>query len=59
MKGEVTSRGLVILVRGIPGSGKSTHVETLRRQYEKDTGCGPDFCVCSADKFFMMDGGVR
>lgn len=47
------SKGLVILVRGIPGCGKSTHVEALRKKYEKDTGDGPDFVVCSADKFFI------
>lgn len=51
--------GKVILVRGIPGSGKSHHVEVLRKKYERQTrnpGEKPDFVVCSADHFFMVGG---
>ena len=36
----------VIIMRGIPGSGKSHYV---RENY-------PDAVVCSADEFFMVDG---
>lgn len=49
MKGK--SKGLVILVRGIPGSGKSHHVEELRAKHDKVAN---DFVACSADKFFMQ-----
>lgn len=48
-----TKRGKVILLRGISGSGKSTHVDHLRHKYQRDTGTGMDFFVCSADKYFM------
>lgn len=49
----------VILIRGIPGCGKSTHVEEIRFQYSRAEAIqvhhsiGPDFAVCSADRFFM------
>jgi len=51
------STGRVILVRGISGVGKSTHVEELRRKYERKTrneGEPPDFAICSADNFFYQ-----
>ena len=35
------------IVRGLPGSGKSTFAEAL---------VGSDFLVCEADKYFMQDG---
>lgn len=38
----------VVLMRGVPGSGKSTH----RKQ------CFPDALVCSADDFFVGEDGV-
>jgi hypothetical protein len=50
------SKGLVILVRGVSGAGKSTHVEELRRKYEKrvrNEGDPLNFVECSADKFRM------
>jgi predicted ATPase len=34
------------IVRGLPGSGKSTFAEAL---------VGSDFLVCEADKYFMVD----
>ena len=48
------SKGKVILVRGVSGSGKSHYVGELRSKYEKLTGSGPDFDICSADHFFMQ-----
>lgn len=37
------------LIRGLPGSGKSTLAAKL----------APQFCICEADDFFMVDGGVQ
>ena len=49
-------RNKVILVRGIPGCGKSTQVFALREKYQKATGSGNDFTICSADHYFMVTG---
>ena len=38
------------IVRGLPGSGKSTFAEAL---------VGSDFLVCEADKYFMKDGEYK
>jgi predicted kinase len=38
------------IVRGIPGSGKSTFANNL---------VGSDFLVCEADKYFMVDGEYK
>jgi predicted kinase len=38
------------IVRGIPGSGKSTFALNL---------VGSDFLVCEADKYFMVDGEYK
>ena len=38
------------IVRGLPGSGKSTFAEAL---------VGHDFLVCEADKYFMVDGEYK
>ncbi len=38
---------VLYIVRGIPGSGKSTFAKQL---------VGADFLVCEADKYFMVDG---
>ena len=38
------------LVRGLPGSGKSTFAEAL---------VGSDFLVCEADKYFIVDGEYK
>ena len=38
------------IVRGLPGSGKSTFAKTL---------VGSDFIVCEADKYFMVDGEYK
>jgi adenylate kinase family enzyme len=38
------------IVRGLPGSGKSTFAEAL---------VGSDFLVCEADKYFMVDGEYK
>ena len=38
------------IVRGLPGSGKSTFAEAL---------VGSDFLVCEADKYFMQDGEYK
>jgi predicted kinase len=38
------------IVRGLPGSGKSTFAEAL---------VGSDFLVCEADKYFMFNGEYK
>jgi predicted kinase len=38
------------IVRGIPGSGKSTFANNL---------VGSDFLVCEADKYFIVDGEYK
>ena len=38
------------IVRGVPGSGKSTFALNL---------VGSDFLVCEADKYFMVDGEYK
>ena len=38
------------IVRGLPGSGKSTFAKTL---------VGHDFLVCEADKYFMVNGEYK
>ena len=38
------------IVRGLPGSGKSTFAESL---------VGSDFLVCEADKYFIVDGEYK
>jgi predicted kinase len=38
------------IVRGVPGSGKSTFALNL---------VGSDFLVCEADKYFMIDGEYK
>lgn len=45
----------VIIIRGVSGSGKSTHVEELRKQYDRpirNRNEAPRFAVVSADSFF-------
>ena len=37
------------LIRGLPGSGKSTLAAKL----------APQFCICEADDFFMVDGEYK
>ena len=41
---------VMVIMRGLPGSGKSTVTETFRCQ---------GFAVCSADDFFMVGGEYR
>ncbi|XP_067932550.1 2',3'-cyclic-nucleotide 3'-phosphodiesterase-like [Watersipora subatra] len=43
------NRPLLILMRGVPGSGKSTIVQHLMHRLKTDA-------VCSADQYFMRDG---
>lgn len=38
------------IVRGLPGSGKSTFAEAI---------VGSDFLVCEADKYFMVNGEYK
>lgn len=42
----------VILVRGIPGAGKSTYVRKLRAEHE---ALGYEVVTCSADDFFIHE----
>ena len=50
----IRSNHVMFLMRGLPGSGKSTLVNAIKSVYAKNaTG---DFLVCSADNFFMIDG---
>lgn len=43
----------IVLMSGIPGSGKSTYVKQLQQKL------GDDAVVCSADAFFMVNGEYR
>lgn len=44
------NKGTLVLVRGLPGSGKSYLAETLRKLTDAEMR------VCSADDYFMEDG---
>jgi len=39
----------MFLLRGVPGSGKSTISKRIQQLYDTD-------CVCSADDYFMKNG---
>jgi len=47
----------VILVRGIPGSGKSTHVRELLKKCAKQGMLFHEVVVCSADDYFNVQTG--
>lgn len=47
-----TRLNLMIIMRGVPGAGKSTITEHLKRKLNTD-------CVCSADQYFMKDGDYQ
>ena len=44
----------VILMRGIPGSGKSTHTQAISKQFGKDGLLCHEVVVCSADDTFTV-----
>jgi tRNA uridine 5-carbamoylmethylation protein Kti12 len=44
----------VILMSGIPGSGKSTYIDRLIREDPEKK-----FCICSADHYFQTDSSGR
>ena len=46
-------KGTVVLVRGLPGSGKSHLAEALRKLTDAEMN------VCSADDYFMVDGEYK
>ena len=46
-------KGTLVLVRGLPGSGKSYLAEVLRKL------SGAEMGVCSADDYFMVDGEYK
>lgn len=48
-------RKCVVLMRGLPGSGKSSFVEQL---VERATQLGINSAVCSADNFFYDENGM-
>lgn len=49
---------IVILVRGIPGSGKTTHVQEILKEYKKSALLDPDQVkVLSADDYFYVQLG--
>ncbi len=48
------SDGLVIVMRAIPGSGKSTFAKKILKDFEKG---GKSVLICSADQFFYDLGG--
>jgi hypothetical protein len=50
------SKGKVILVRGVSGAGKSTHVGDLYAKYVSDNVTATGFTACSADSFFYKNG---
>lgn len=47
----------VVLVRGVPGSGKSTLISKIVEGLLKAGGCS--YIVCSSDHFFMVGGEYR
>lgn len=47
----IRSSNVLFIMRGLPGSGKSTVVEHLKQTY-------PDIVVCSADSFFFREDGT-
>ena len=53
---SVASAVLVFVLRGIPGSGKSTFIEALLKELGIPR---QSMLVCSADHFFMVDGEYR
>lgn len=46
----------VVIVRGISGSGKSTHVGDLYAKYVHENVTATGFIICSSDSFFIKDG---
>lgn len=46
-------KGTLVLLRGLPGSGKSYLAEVLRKL------SGAEMDVCSADDYFMVDGEYK
>jgi len=49
----VTYRGMMIILRGLPGSGKSDFAAELKHHIE---GTGGEATVCSLDDYFTVDG---
>ena len=54
MKARKKFQGQVILVRGIPGSGKSHYAEELQEKFKTKGISGIHYVYCSADQFFMV-----
>ena len=50
----IRSNHVMFVMRGLPGSGKSTLVNAIKSVYAKDAA--GDFTICSADDFFMING---
>lgn len=48
------SSAIMYIMRGVPGSGKSTRVQELR---SKHVSMGESVVVCSADLFFINESG--
>ena len=53
----IRSNHVMFIMRGLPGSGKSTLVNQIKSIYGKDAM--GDFTVCSADDFFTINGNYQ
>ena len=48
----------LVIMRGVPGSGKSTEAEKMVKEYCEDMDDWTLGVVCSADKYFVRPDGV-
>ena len=52
---HVIKSRVMFIMRGLPGSGKSTIVRNIRDKYQPIT----DVVVCSADDYFLQEGSYN
>ena len=53
----IKSNHVMFIMRGLPGSGKSTIVQSIKSVYGNDDSC--EFVICSADQHFMENGSYQ